>query len=139
MTRANGSSKLQKSILITFNTSKSLILLTDFKYLIFVKFKVKHQKLRVWQNLPDFQKRGNPPKTASGIDEIRPSGSAYQRNLMQRFQAHILWYFAFLFLRREITCLLVCLFVFFLKRVACPNDSEDGSFEQIKCFRALFN
>ena len=75
---------------ISIDTSKESDFNPDFKYISFIKFSPTHQKLRAWENLTDFRKkRERPPKKYRTLMKITPSYSAYQRTLLQKFQAHI--------------------------------------------------
>ena len=95
---------LKNGILIPIVTSKESHFNADFKYISFIKISLTHQKLRAWENLPHFRKQGlTPPKSHKILTKITPSDSAYQRTLLQKFQAPIYkkWNFAF-FARRQI-------------------------------------
>ena len=45
---------LKDRIFILIDASEELSLYADFKCTIFIKFNFTHQKLRTWENLPDF-------------------------------------------------------------------------------------
>ena len=74
---------LKNGILIPIDTSKESDFNSDFKYISFIKFNLTHQKLRAWENLADFRKKGErPPKSYRTLMKITPSYSAYQRTLL---------------------------------------------------------
>ena len=54
----NSNQTLKKGILIAIDVSKELAYYFDSKFIAFIKFRIHYSKLRAWENLPDFQKRG---------------------------------------------------------------------------------
>ena len=54
---------LENGFLIPIDTSKVSEFNAEFKYITLIKFSYTHQKLRAWENLADFRKKGQrPPK-----------------------------------------------------------------------------
>ena len=75
---------------MSINVSKEWAYNANSKYINFIKFSITHKRLRAWENLPDFWKRGETSPTSEIIlMKITPSDSAYQKTLLHRFQAHI--------------------------------------------------
>ena len=57
--------------MIPIDISKELAYYADSKYIRFIKFSLTHQKLRAWENLSDFQKKGGkPPRSHRILMEI---------------------------------------------------------------------
>ena len=82
---------LKNGISMLKDKSKESDFYADFKYISFIKFSLRHQKLRARENLPYFGKQGEtPPKSHHRtLTKITPSHSAYERTLLQKFQAPI--------------------------------------------------
>ena len=60
---------LKNGILILTDTSKELDFYADFKYISFINFSSTHQKLRAWENLPYFRKKGKHPLKVKNLNE----------------------------------------------------------------------
>ena len=73
---------LENGFLIPIDTSKESDFNADFKYMTYTKFSPAY-KLRAWENLADFRKKGErPPKSYRTLMKITPSYSAYQGTLL---------------------------------------------------------
>ena len=49
---------LKNLISVLVDTSKELDFYADFEYTSFFKFDLTHQKLKAWENMPYFRKKG---------------------------------------------------------------------------------
>ena len=56
-----GTKTLANGILITIDVWKELAFYDNSKCIKYIKFQATDQKLRAWENMPDFKKRGNIP------------------------------------------------------------------------------
>ena len=104
---------LENKVLIPIDKSKESDFNADFKHISFIKFSLTNQKLRAWENLADFRKKGErPPKRYKTLMEITPSYSAYQKTLLQRFQAPIYKNveFSIFCQKKDHGCVFICFF-----------------------------
>ena len=107
----------------------------DFKW-SFIKLILIHQKLRTWENLPYFRKKGETfPKSQRILTKITPSDSAYQKTLLLNFQAPICKNVEFrIFCQKtDHGFVFICFFLFFFSqgssyRPSGPRMSQEGSF-----------
>ena len=124
---------LKNGISMLKDISKESDFYTDIKYISLIKFSLCHQKLRAWENLPYFGKKGvTPPRGHRIVTKITPSHSRYQRNMKKKFQSPIYKNVGF-----RIFCQMTnhgCVFFFFF-----PRGHRIDQVVLECCKRAYFN